>query len=282
MDFRTVTLACNNRCVFCAQRGLSSASGSSPADGDAQVVFAGGEPTVLDDLPERIAAAREGGADRVLLQTNGRRLAYAAYLAELVDAGLTHLDVSLHGPRAEIHDYHTQTEGSFKQTARGLLLAGRTSLELVVTTVVTRSNFRHLGATARVLRKLGVTSWLISAARTLGAAGDEVGSVPPRLGMLPDHLAAALRESSGIEVTFAGIPPCVVPSGRVARYLSGDGRGLSRTATCVDCALAMDCPGPAAGYDPIAAATDLSPFSSGFPLRSPSAWFAGLGEAGEG
>ena len=277
MDFETVTLACNNRCVFCSQRGLDQIPERAP-DGSADaVVFAGGEPTVAEDLPARIRAARADGVARILLQTNGRRLAYAAYLEELIEAGLTHLEISLHGADPTVHDYHTRIEGSFKQTARGVMLATRSPLTVAVTTVVTRSNFRHLAAIARLLRKLGVQAWMISAARPLGAAEDEHSSVPPRLGMLPDYLGAALRDAKGIEVTFSGIPPCVVPSARVVAFRSVDPRGLAHSETCATCQVRSACGGPAVGYSLTAAATDLTPFAEPVALRTPNAWYAGMG-----
>ena len=274
----TPTLACNNRCIFCAQRGLDGLEATPESGADRRVAFQGGEPTVLDDLPARISAARDAGAEQVLVQTNGRRLAYSAYLQELVDAGLTHLDVSLHGPEPAIHDYHTQIEGSFKQTARGLLNAQKTSIEVAVTTVVTRSNFRHLGALGRLLRKLRVPAWKLSAARVLGAAADDRSAIPPRLGMLPDHLAAAVRASHGIELVFDGIPPCVVPSAAALRFELSDPRGFAHAGPCFECSLSDRCPGPAIGYDEVAAGTDLVAISAPFVVREPIAWFAGLGE----
>jgi hypothetical protein len=278
MHSRTLTLACNNRCVFCAQRGLDAMTEAVDEDDATRVVFHGGEPTVLDDLPARVAAARASGADAVLLQTNGRRLAYSAYLGELVDAGLTHVDVSLHGPEPAIHDYHTQIEGSFKQTVRGLLNVQETPLEVALTTVVTRSNFRHLGALGRLVRKLTVPSWNLSAARAFGAAADDRSAIPPRLGMLPTQLVDAIRNSHGVELTFSGLPPCVVPSAAAVCFDFTDPRGHAHAAPCAHCALSSSCPGPASRYDDVAAATDLAPFDAKFTLRTPAAWYGGLGE----
>lgn len=278
MELRNLGLSCNNRCVFCAQRGLEEASEQIEFLADPGLVaFVGGEPTVHPDLASKIRQARTDGADRVLVQTNGRRLAYATYLDELIEAGATHVEVSLHGPNPKIHDYHTQIDGSFKQTVSGILNVSKRAVGLSITTVITRSNFRHLDATARLLRKLGVTSWLLSAARLFGAAELDSASVPPRLGMLPRYLAPAIRDAHGIEMTFSGIPACVVPSPRAVRFLSEDQRGLGRAEPCVNCSLQNECAGVALGYPARAAAEDLIPFESPLELRSPSAVFAGLG-----
>jgi hypothetical protein len=83
------------------------------------VDFVGGEPTIHDELQEAIGLARRIGFERIGLQTNGRRLAYRSYTELLVTAGLTHVDVSLHGPTAPVHEFHTTVEGSFQQTVAG-------------------------------------------------------------------------------------------------------------------------------------------------------------------
>ncbi len=278
MDLRNLGLPCNNHCVFCAQRGLDEAEESLETQGQPGVVaFVGGEPTVDPELETNVRGARDRGATKVLVQTNGRRLAYAAYLDGLIEAGVTHFEVSLHGPDPKIHDYHTSSEGSFKQTVRGILNLAKRDIELSVTTVVTRSNFRHLDALARLLRKLKVKAWLLTAARPIGAAEFDASSVPPRLGMLPRYLKPAIRDAHGIEMTFSGIPACVVPSPRSVRFLNDDRRGLSRAEPCVNCSLQTECPGVATDYAARSAAEDLAPFGTVLETKPPTALFAGLG-----
>jgi len=59
------------------------------------------------------------GAKRIVLQTNGRRLAYRAYARELAAASRKLvLDVSLQARSEAMHEYHTQAPGSFKQQRR--------------------------------------------------------------------------------------------------------------------------------------------------------------------
>ena len=85
-------LACNNRCVFCAQRGLDGASHTDDARvraaleqgraaGDSSLAFVGGEPTLHDGLAGWIQLARTLGYDDVALQTNGRRWRLNGYKA---------------------------------------------------------------------------------------------------------------------------------------------------------------------------------------------------------
>ena len=56
----------------------------------------GAEPTMRRDLPEIVSMARRLG-HRVVLTTNGLRLARRSYLEELRDAGLRHVYISFNG-----------------------------------------------------------------------------------------------------------------------------------------------------------------------------------------
>ena len=58
------------------------------------VLFAGGEPTVMENLPQIIALTRAKGK-RPHIATNGIRLADASYVAELVRSGLYGVSLSL-------------------------------------------------------------------------------------------------------------------------------------------------------------------------------------------
>src|SRR5262245_14709106 len=65
------------------------------------VAFVGGEPTIWDELPAWIRAAGERDPASILVQTNGRRLAYRAFACVLREASpRLALDVSLHGSTA--------------------------------------------------------------------------------------------------------------------------------------------------------------------------------------
>ena len=68
------------------------------ADGNTFVQLSGGEPTVRDDLPEIIAAARLAGCDTVQLNSNGLRLGREpGYAKTLADAGLSFVFMQFDG-----------------------------------------------------------------------------------------------------------------------------------------------------------------------------------------
>lgn len=233
--------ACNNACVFCAQGELRAREPGPPADpierlsalapGEA-VALVGGEPTLWDRLPEWIRAAHDRGAAPVLVQTNGRRLAYRGYAAALRAASpRVALDVSLHGSTAPMHDYHTSTPGSFGQTVKGLANARAAGIPFAVTTVVTRSNFRHLAEIVRLAGALGARAVELAIAAPLGSAARAADRVIAAPELVAPHVARAVAEAasmglgwragasaSGPDIAgcFAGLGPVeeVAPEGR--------------------------------------------------------------------
>ena len=118
---------CNNGCSPCVfERRIDADSALTlPIESDVlgrDVMLAGREPTMRDDLPDVIRAIKAAGAARVSIETNGRRLAYPSYARSLAAAGLDAIVVRLFGADAATWDAHTQVSGSFAQTMSGLAI----------------------------------------------------------------------------------------------------------------------------------------------------------------
>lgn len=203
---------CDNSCVFCAQGVLrdkeparSFAARAAEVDaapkGEA-LAFVGGEPALVDELGELVERARQRGAPRVVVQTNARRLASAGIAEGLARAGVTSLDVSLHGDSEQVHDYHTGVAGSFRQTVLGIRRARAARLELGVSTVVTRSNFRHLAGIVRVAHTLGARAVRFVLARPLGAARVGSSRLVPARRMVWPHVARARELAKTLGLAF--------------------------------------------------------------------------------
>jgi 7,8-dihydro-6-hydroxymethylpterin dimethyltransferase len=103
-----VTARCNLACRFCFADGgrpqepaLEQVLGwvrQLTMPGKTLLQLSGGEPTVRDDLPSIVAAARSAGCPFVQLNTNGIRLATdAAYVRQLADAGLSFVFMQFDG-----------------------------------------------------------------------------------------------------------------------------------------------------------------------------------------
>jgi hypothetical protein len=267
--------ACDNACVFCAQEGLareaasddavtSALRGAAEAGADA-VTFVGGEPAIDPRLEAYVARARAAGIAFVGVQTNGVALAQEGRIEALARAGLTDVHLSLHGAEARVHDWHTGKAGSFDAAQRALGQARAAGLDVVVATVLTRSNFRVLSGLPRLLASRGVAAWCVDVPVWRGrAAGDRV---VPRLALaLPFALHAVDAAGKlGLAAYVRGAPACVLGP-FAARALDAPERAFAEV--CTACPSRASCRGVDAEYVARFGAGELAPCA---PVASASA-----------
>jgi Radical SAM superfamily len=242
-------LSCNNQCAFCAQDGLTSsdhvnveADLAAAREHHDEVTFTGGEPTLDEQLAERIAAARALGFRRIGVQTNGSRLANATYAGSLASAGLTDVHLSLHGADARVHDYHTGRAGSFADILGAIHAARTRELAVVVTTVLTRSNFRVLAAIPPLLAARAVAGWFVTVPVFAGRAAALRDRVAPRLGLAIPFALHALAAARALKVPswIVGAPLCLL--GPFASHALGD-EPRAYAPACDACAARPACSG---------------------------------------
>jgi sulfatase maturation enzyme AslB (radical SAM superfamily) len=118
---------CNNKCLHCSIRekdssktDLSSILSSLKEKTEENVAIYGGDPTLRSDLLEIIRAAKSSGYRRIKLLTNGRAFANTQLVDQIIHAGCNLFEITLWGSNPSLHDYLTQTSGSFWETIRGL------------------------------------------------------------------------------------------------------------------------------------------------------------------
>ncbi len=268
--------SCNNHCRFCSQADLAPPSAppdirarleKARGEGANVVHFVGGEPTLHDALPSWIAAAKHLGFERIGLQTNGRRLAYPSYARTLAAEGLGPVDIALQGATGALHDYHTNAPGSFKQTISGLKRAHEASLEVAVTTVITRSNMRHLPDLGAAMGVLKVANWRMRMSLLVGRAREDGSRLVPRWSMVEPYVRRALDETAKNACTavVSGLPLCIDPS--LPRYdpASDEAPQGVYGHACEDCAARAACAGFDAGYLTLYGERDLRPMKEGRP-----------------
>jgi cyclic pyranopterin phosphate synthase len=160
--------SCSNRCAFCIDAdkrllpdrvapALVAEMARGRAWGADYLEIIGGEASIRTDFLALVRAARRVGYRDVVTATNGRRFSYADFARRAVDAGLTGVIVSVHGPDAALHDALTAAPGSFAQLmagGRNLRAAGLGAL--YANTTVVRPNAARLPEMARVYLELGV------------------------------------------------------------------------------------------------------------------------------
>ena len=161
-----ITYRCNNACTHCynqtprRRQELDTEAWFRVLDqlwqvGIPHIVFTGGEPTLRSDLPQLISHAQKNG-QITGINTNGRRLADAAYLDSLVNAGLDHVQITLESRDETIHDQMVAHMGAWRQTVAGIRNALGTRLFVMTNTTMLRTNRDTLETTLDFLAELGV------------------------------------------------------------------------------------------------------------------------------
>ncbi|MFM8321309.1 MAG: PqqD family peptide modification chaperone, partial [Chloroflexota bacterium] len=189
-----LTYRCNNDCAHCynaRERSfpeLDTAAWKRILDrlwavGIPHVVFTGGEPTLRADLPELVAHAEQLGM-LAGLNTNGRRLSDARYVAQLVEAGLDHVQITLESHDAHIHDHMVRLHGAWGQTVAGIRNALAAPLYVMTNTTMLKDNAPVLGETLDFLAQLGLPTVGLNALIYSGR-GATVGAGLPEAELLP-------------------------------------------------------------------------------------------------
>lgn len=170
-----VTRACALACVHCradaiARRDpqeLTTADGFSLIDQvhafgppHPLLVLTGGDPMWRKDLAELVNYASSAGLT-VALTPSGTAAATRARLAELKDAGLSRVAVSLDGPDPESHDRFRRVRGSYAWTMRIIDAVIDLGLPLQINTTVSRRTLPTFEAMAPRVAGFPLTLWAV-------------------------------------------------------------------------------------------------------------------------
>ena len=171
--FWELTQACDLACKHCRAcavperdpRELSFDEGKRLLDqiaamGCPLAVLTGGDPAKRPDLVELVRYGTSLGL-RMALTPSATPLVTRALLAQLKDAGLARLAVSLDGARAPSHDLFRGVDGSFDRTFEILRDARELGLTTQVNTSITQLNRHELDRIASDLAALGIELWSV-------------------------------------------------------------------------------------------------------------------------
>lgn len=151
-----LTFDCNNRCIFCLDSDTHDGEIRDPEDVKAQIlegrrkgaerlILSGGEPTIHPRFVDFVRLGKLAGYRKIQTVTNGRLFAYQEFLDRCIEAGLSEITFSLHGPNARIHDALVGVKGAFEQESAGLRRAlddGRAIVNVDI--VINRGNVKVL------------------------------------------------------------------------------------------------------------------------------------------
>jgi MoaA/NifB/PqqE/SkfB family radical SAM enzyme len=169
-----LTFDCNDHCIFCLDSEAHNGDMRDRDDvkrqildgrraGATRLILSGGEPTIHPSYVEFVHLGRQAGYTKIQTVTNGRMFSYGDFLERCLDAGLSEITFSIHGPNAKIHDALVGTKGAFEQEITGLrsALAHRSAsaygLPIVnIDIVVNRGNVRVLPEMLALFYSMGV------------------------------------------------------------------------------------------------------------------------------
>jgi len=166
--------------------------------------------------------------------------------------------LSIHGPEARVHDWHTGAPGSFDASLHTLAASRASGLRVVVVTVLTRSSFRVLAPMPRLLASRGVAAWCIDVPRWRGRAQTDSDKVVPRLALaLPFALHAIdAAEALGLPAFVRGAPSCLLGP-FASRALADESRAFAEV--CATCPSRATCAGVDQPYLARFGAGELAP-----------------------
>ena len=162
----TVTPACNNLCVMCAQVPQRANDEVFSLVWDAipfmdietqELALSGGEPTLLGRRLVRLIRRLKSylPSTSVHVLTNGRQLKFLEFaqdIAEIEHSDLV-LGIPLYSDLSHEHDFVVQARGAFDETVKGILNAARCGLRVELRTVITKINFKWLPRMSRFISR---------------------------------------------------------------------------------------------------------------------------------
>lgn len=227
-----ITSRCNEACPFCSARGwaanrvtsseqILTTMGEARRRGAKRVVFTGGEPTLVDDLPAFIQHGRHLGFG-VVLQTNGLVPSSLDWWYRLIrcpggSALPDSIFLSLHSQHANRMQRQTGVPLTLHKKLAAVRNAHRMGVGVAINFVLTQLNIDEVHDFPRfVAARLGrYPELVLSVAAPVGAmekAAPLQLSVPQLAPQLRRALLTARRAGLRTQVAEAcGVPMCVVP-----------------------------------------------------------------------
>jgi radical SAM protein with 4Fe4S-binding SPASM domain len=163
-----LTPRCNQQCGYCynAWRGQAAMPGAELSTDEvrglvdlllaetalSQVTLSGGEPLLRADLFEIVDHLNERGLPVALISNGG--LVTEEIAKQLAARQVTHLQITLAGPSAQLHDA-VCGPGAFARTIRGVAHLVNQGVKTSSSFLCTRQNYRAAGETLERLHGLG-------------------------------------------------------------------------------------------------------------------------------
>ena len=150
---------CNNACHFCSNpsnwQNISYEKWIEIINDFVEkkyngIIFTGWEPTLSPDLPRWISYAKKVWMDSRII-SNGMMCANYEYTKKLAESGLRLIHFSLYSYNHKVHDFLTDTPGSWKKLMHSISNAIALWIQVQINTVINHYNQWHLDTTVKFL-----------------------------------------------------------------------------------------------------------------------------------
>jgi MoaA/NifB/PqqE/SkfB family radical SAM enzyme len=152
---------CNNQCHFCSNpsngenitydRGIELID-TFKKDNYRWIIFTGWEPTLSSDLSKWIEYANKVWIESRVI-SNGMACANYEYTKKLKDAWLELIHFSLYSYIEKVHDFLTDTPGSYKKLLQSIQNASKLGIRVQLNCVLNKYNQNHLDKTVKFIVK---------------------------------------------------------------------------------------------------------------------------------
>jgi MoaA/NifB/PqqE/SkfB family radical SAM enzyme len=184
----TVGYSCNSNCRFCSISSDCRSLNKNTFEAVADIYrakkerfkllgFGGGEPTIRKDIIKLVKLAKNLKFETIRIQTNAIMLSYRAFCEEIVKAGANFFKLSVHGHRAEIHDYLTRIPGSFNMVIKAIDNLRSLGIRVEANIVVNKINYRFLPQYVSFFADKGISSFCIIFPQYTGNMAENVESI---------------------------------------------------------------------------------------------------------
>ena len=162
----TITLECNNNCIFCPRKLLANISCNVESfrrirEESDSITLTGGEVTILPNFFSIVEKCKGLGFKEINMITNARMLSNRKFSTKLIRLGISAVGISVYSTNPKIHDLITRVKGSCIQTLEGVQnLIGQVR-QLWVNITVSKYNCDDLAVTIHKLHAMGVREFLL-------------------------------------------------------------------------------------------------------------------------
>ena len=235
--------------VIAEIREVSISWGSGPGP---NLSLAGAEPFRHPHFAEIVAACIEAGARRIRLDSDAVALASGDAATTAIDNGIRHLQFTLLGSTAPLHDSRCGAAGAFDDTLRGVQAFATAASDSKAPVMISA----HIPVCRHNLQD---APSIVTAAAKAGVSRVSVKLADPHLALLTAAPWVSAACDTGIVnatwVEVEGVPFCLAAGwelhlASIYRPIAG-----SKTAVCDSCALNGVCGGatPGAGAEVVSA-----------------------------